>query len=71
MPMDAILQVSIRKAKFLADKAFDVVSYGAGFGIRVKSENFKEVLAQINPEKKDQFVGAKLEISDLRVAMGK
>ena len=71
MPMDATLQVSIRKAQFIAGKAFGVVSYGAGFGIRVKSENFQQVLAQINPEKKDQFVGAKLEISDLRVAMGK
>ena len=71
MPIDATLQVALRQAQFLGDKAFGVVPYGTGFGIRVKSEHFQEVLTHINPEKKDQFVGAKLEISGLPLAMGK
>ena len=71
MPLDTSLAASIRQAQFLGERAFGIVPYGSGFGIRVKSEHFEEVLSHIQPDKRDQFSGATLEISGLPLAMGK
>ena len=71
MPLDTSLAASIRQAQFLGERAFGIVPYGSGFGIRVKSEHFVEVLSHIQPDKRDQFSGATWEISGLPLAMGK
>ena len=71
MPVEATLGTSLGQAKFLADKAFGVVPYGSGFGIRVKSCDFEEILALLQPDKRHQFSGKTCEISGLPLAMGK
>ena len=71
MPMDASLATSLGQAQFLPDKAFGVVPYGAGFGIRVKSCDFEEVLTLLQQQKRKQFHGKTLEISGSPMAMGK
>ena len=71
VPVDATLTTCIAQAQFFGEKAFDVVPYGTGFGIRIKSCDFKEILALLQPHKRDQFSGKTLEISGLPVAMGK
>ena len=71
MPLDTSLAASIRQAQFLGERAFGIVPYGSGFGIRLKSEHFEEVLSHIQPDKRDQFSGATWEITGLPLAMGK
>ena len=57
MPVEATLATCLGQAQFLGEKAFGVVPYGGGFGIRVKSADFEEVLSLLQPEKRDQFLG--------------
>ena len=71
LPSSTTLSAAIRQAQFLGEKAFGVVPYAAGFGIRVKPEDFNETVLQIHPENPEQFIGKKLEISGLPMAMGK
>ena len=71
LPAGTTLPAANRQAQFLGEKAFGVVTYAAGFGIRVKPEDFNEILLQIHPENSEQFIGKKLEISGLPMAMGK
>ena len=71
MPSSSSLAASIRQAQFFGETAFGVMPYANGYGIRVKSEDFENVLLQIHPEDADQFLGKKLEISGLPLAMGK
>ena len=71
MPTDATLTTCLGQAKCLGEKAFGVVPYGFGFGIRVKSIDFEEILILLQPEKRDQFLGKTWEVSGLSVAMGK
>ena len=47
MPVDAQLSTCVAQAQFLGEKAFGVVKYGGGFGIRVKSCDFDEILTRI------------------------
>ena len=44
LPVDVSLPAAIRQAAFIGDKAFGVVPYGRGFGIRVKAQDFQEIL---------------------------
>ena len=71
MPSSSSLAASIRQAQFFGETAFGVMPYANGYGIRVKSEDFENVLLQIHPEDADQFLGKKWEISGLPLAMGK
>ena len=48
-----------------------MVGYGAGFGIRVKSFDFDEILLLLQPGKRHQFLWTTWEVSGLPVAMGK
>ena len=41
MPTDATLTTCLGQAQFLGEKAFGVVPYGSGFGIRGKSWDFE------------------------------
>ena len=70
MPRDTTLVTAIRQAVFYGEKAFGVVPYGSGYGIRLKSEHFEEMLRQIQPEHAEQFLGKRWEISGLPLAMG-
>ena len=71
MPVDATLATCIGQAAFLSENAFGVVPYDTGFCIRVKSCDFDEILALLQPHKRDQFSCKILEISGLPVAMAK
>ena len=71
MSVDATLSTCIGQAQFLGENAFGVVSYGAGFGIQVKSLDFDEILSLLKPQKREQFICKTWEISGLPVAMGK
>ena len=71
MPSSSSLAASIRQSQFFGETAFGVMPYANGYGIRVKSEDFENVLLQIHPKDADQFLGKKLEISGLPLAMGK
>ena len=71
MPVDARLNNCIGQAQFLGEKAFGVVAYGAGFGIRVKSCDFDEIIFLLQPKKREQFIGNTLEISGVPVAIVK
>ena len=71
MPAEATLATCLGQAQFLGEKAFGVVPYGGGFGIRVKSGDFEEVLSLLQPEKRDQFLSKTWEVSGLPLAMGK
>ena len=71
MPSSSSLAASIRQAQFFGETAFGVMPYANGYGIRVKSVDFENVLLQIHPEDADQFLGKKFEISGLPLAMGK
>ena len=57
MPRDTTLATAVRQAPFYGEKAFGVVPYGSGCGIRVKSEHFEEMLYQIQPDHAEQFLG--------------
>ena len=57
MPSSSSLAASIRQAQFFGETAFGVMPYANGYGIRVKSEDFENVLLQIHPEDADQFLG--------------
>ena len=70
-PVDATLTTCIAQAQFFGEKTFGVVPYGTGFGIRVKSLDFKEIPALLQPHSRDQFSGKTCEISGLPVAMVK
>ncbi len=65
------LAAAVRQAEFLGEKAFGVVATAQGFGVRVKTESFEEVLRQVRPDDYQQFLGTKWEISGLPMAMGK
>ena len=73
VPLDTgiSVQAALRQADFLGDQAFGVIATSRGFGIRVKAESFEEVLKTMRPDDFQSFVGKKLEISGLPLAMGK
>ena len=68
--MNAPLANSLGQAQFLGEKAFSVVPYGAGFGIRVKFSDFEDVLTLLQPHKREQLIGNTWGIFRLPVAMG-
>ena len=70
LPRENSLDAAIRQAAFIGEGAFGVVPFGQGYGVRVKSENFEEVLRQVQPENADSFLGKRWEISGLPLAMG-
>ena len=51
------LAASIRQAHFFKQKAFGVMPYANGYGIRFKSKDFENVLLQLHPADADQFRG--------------
>ena len=71
LPLGISLAAAVRQADFLGEKAFGVVATGQGFGVRVKSETFEDILKQVRPDDHKQFLGKKYEISGLPMAMGK
>ena len=71
LPIGVSLETSVRQAAFFGEKAYGVVPYARGFGIRVKAADFQEILTQIQPENSEQFFGKRWEISGLPLAMGK
>ena len=71
MPSSSSLAASIRQAQFFGEKAFGVMPYANGYGTRVKSEDFENILLLIHSENAEQFLGKTFEISGLPLAMGK
>ena len=55
MPVDAPLGTHIGQAQFLGYKVFDVVAYGSGFGILMKSNDFNEIVLRLQLQKREQF----------------
>ena len=47
---EAFLDTAIRQESFIGESAFGVVPFGQGYGIRVKSKNFEQVLRQVQPD---------------------
>ena len=49
--LDISLAAAVRQANFFGEKAFGVVPFARGLGVRVKSSDYIEILNQIQPEK--------------------
>ena len=47
LPARTTLASGIRQAQFLRENAFGVVTYAAGFGIRLKSKDFNNIFLQV------------------------
>ena len=71
LPICVSLETAVRQAAFFCEKAFGVVPFARGFGVRVKAADFQEILTQIQPENSEQFIGKRWEISRLPLAMSK
>ena len=71
LPLDISLESAVRQASFFGEKAYGVVPFAHGFGIRVKTADYPEILTQIQPDNASQFLGKRWEISGLPLAMGK
>ena len=71
LPLDISLESAVRQASFFGEKAYGVVPFARGFGVRVQTADYQEILTQIQPENARQFIGNRWEISGLPLAMGK
>ena len=71
LPIDISLQAAVRQSSFFGGKAFGVVPFARGFGIRVKTSDCQEILLQIHSENSINFMGKRWDISSLAFAMGK
>ena len=47
--LDISSAAAVRQANFFGEKAFGVVTFARGFGVRVKSSDYQEILIQIQP----------------------
>ena len=68
--MGTSLDSARRKAAFLGEQAFGVVSSHGGFGLRVQTPSFEDVVKLINPEAAPNVIGDKWEVSGLPIGMG-
>ena len=64
------MKAALEQAAHMGDEAFGVVRTRRGFGIRVPSDRYENVIMRLRPDDAQQFVGDRWEISGLPVTTG-
>ena len=71
LPLSQNLESCCRTAGSLGDKAWGVVPCGQGYAVRVRDADYADVVAVVQPEAKDKFIGEKWEVAGLPLSWNK